>query len=154
MVISNERMAHMHGVAEWMYAHAEEYGCKKNKEEMYILGLLHDIGYIYGKPNHEKLGAQLIGPKTDYADIIAYHGSTPQEYMNAHQCFDPDIPKEMILLWVADMMIDSKGEEVGFQARLMEIEAAYGNASVPYKTAKAIVDWLHYHNVMEFLSEK
>ncbi len=26
MQILNERIAHMHGVAEWMYEHAEEHG--------------------------------------------------------------------------------------------------------------------------------
>lgn len=28
MQISKERIAHMHGVAEFMYQHAEEYGLK------------------------------------------------------------------------------------------------------------------------------
>ena len=59
MQISQERIAHMHGVAEWMYTHAEEYGCE-NKDEMYLLGLIHDIGYLYGsKEDHEQKGAEL-----------------------------------------------------------------------------------------------
>ena len=37
----------MHGVAEYMYAHAEDRGL--NKDSMYLLGLLHDIGYVNKK---------------------------------------------------------------------------------------------------------
>lgn len=35
--ISGDRIAHMHGVAEYMRVHAEERGLPKN--EMYLLGL-------------------------------------------------------------------------------------------------------------------
>ncbi len=57
--INNNKKMHMFGVAEFMYIEAPKYGLKS--DEMYVLGLLHDIGYIYdGWHNHEENGKNLI----------------------------------------------------------------------------------------------
>ena len=153
MLITNERIAHMHGVAEWMYEHAEEYGCK-NKDEMYLLGLIHDIGYIYrNKEEHEQRGAELLGINTYYGKFVQAHGLTPQEYMTCNECFDSEIPNEMILLWTADMMVDSKGNVVGFKARLDDIKKRYGIDSKPYCICKEIILWLENHKTIEFLTK-
>ncbi|MBR0384343.1 MAG: HD domain-containing protein [Eubacteriaceae bacterium] len=56
--ISEERIRHMHGVAEFMYKRAKDY--KLDAEEMYLLGLLHDIGYIQG---FEEGHGELLGNK-------------------------------------------------------------------------------------------
>ena len=154
MLITNERIAHMHGVAEWMYEHAEEYGCE-NKDEMYLLGLIHDIGYIYGnKEEHEQKGAELLGLNTYYGKFVQAHGLTPQEYMDCNGCFDSEIPNEMILLWTADMMVDSKGNVVGFKARLDDIEQRYGIDSESYRICKEIMLWLENRKAIEFLTKQ
>lgn len=154
MLITNERIAHMHGVAEWMYEHAEEYGCA-NKDEMYLLGLIHDIGYIYGnKEEHEQKGAELLGLNTYYGKFVQAHGLTPQEYMDCNGCFDSEIPNEMILLWTADMMVDSKGNVVGFKARLDDIEKRYGIDSESYRICKEIMLWLENRKAIEFLTKQ
>ena len=154
MLITNERMAHMHGVAEWMYEHAEEYDCE-NKDEMYLLGLIHDIGYIYGnKEEHEQKGAELLGLNTYYGKFVQAHGLTPQEYMDCNGCFDSEIPNEMILLWTADMMVDSKGNVVGFKARLDDIEQRYGIDSESYRICKEIMLWLENRKAIEFLTKQ
>lgn len=154
MLITNERIAHMHGVAEWMYEHAEEYGCE-NKDEMYLLGLIHDIGYIYGnKEEHEQKGAELLGLNTYYGKFVQAHGLTPQEYMDCNGCFDSEIPNEMILLWTADMMVDSKGNVVGFKARLDDIEKRYGINSESYSICKEIMLWLENRKAIEFLTKQ
>ncbi len=152
MQITNERIAHMHGVAEWMYEHAEEYGCEK-KDEMYLLGLIHDIGYLYGsKEEHEQRGAELLGIDTYYGKIIQAHGLTPQEYMDNYACLEFEIPNEMILLWTADMMVDLSGNAVGFKARLDEIEKKHGTESVPYRVCKETMFWLQSHRIASSLS--
>lgn len=154
MLITNERIAHMHGVAEWMYKHAEEYGCE-NKDEMYLLGLIHDIGYIYGnKEEHEQKGAELLGLNTYYGKFVQAHGLTPQEYMDCNGCFNSEIPNEMILLWTADMMVDSKGNIVGFKARLDDIEKRYGIDSESYRICKEIMLWLENRKALEFLTKQ
>ncbi len=131
----------MHGVAEYMYRHAEEYGCK-NREEMYLLGLVHDIGYLYGKEDHERSGAELIGSGTYYGRFVQAHGQTPREYMEQHSCSAAEIPNEMILLWTADMMVGPDGEAVGFMKRLKEIEDRFGRDSDIYRTCRETMEWL------------
>ena len=141
MQISKERMAHMHGVAEYMYKHAEDFGLE-NKDEMYLLGLLHDIGYLYGsKEEHEQRGAELLDDYK-YVNFVQAHGLTPQEYKACYGYFDYEIPKEMLLLWTADMMIDLTGEEVGFEERLKGMEQECGLDSDAYRICKEIIDYL------------
>ncbi len=151
MIIPNERMAHMHGVAEWMYEHAEEYGCE-NKDEMYLLGLVHDIGYIYGKTKHEQKGAELVGSDSYYGRLIQAHGLTPREYMDSHACFASEIPNEMILLWTADMTVDPTGKPVGFKARLEGIGECHGIDSEPYRKCRETMLWLENRRAVAFLS--
>ena len=153
MLISKERMSHMHGVAEWMYEHAEEYGCE-NKEEMYLLGLVHDIGYLYGgKKGHEQNGAELLGLNTYYGKFVQAHRLTPREYMYNNGCFGSDIPNELILLWTADMMVNSKGETVGFKARLEGIGERYGTTSESYQVCKETMLWLENRKVIEEMAK-
>ena len=151
MQISKKRMAHMHGVAEWMYAHAEEYGCE-NKDEMYLLGLVHDIGYLYGsKEEHEQKGAELLGLDTYLGRFVQAHGLTPQEYTDCHGGIGCDIPKEMILLWTADMTVDLSGEAVGFKKRLDDIGKRHGTDSEPYRICKETMLWLENYKTLTMI---
>ena len=153
MFISRERMTHMHGVAEWMYEHAEEYGCE-NKDEMYLLGLVHDIGYLYGnKEEHEQKGAELLGINTYYGRFVQAHGLTPQEYMDCYGCFASEIPNEMILLWSADMTVDLSGDAVGFEKRLENIGNRHGTDSEPYRKCKETMEWLENRKAIKFLTK-
>lgn len=150
MMIQNRRMAHSHGVAEWMYEHAEIYGCS-DRDGMYLLGLLHDIGYMYGEQSHELSGAMMLGMNSDYGKLIQAHGMTPKEYSNFCNCPEADIPKELILLWVADMMVSTvTGEVVGFKKRLKEIELVYGTRSRKYRAAKETMDWVEEWERQQF----
>ena len=149
MQISKERIAHMHGVAEFMYQHAEEYGLK-NKDEMYLLGLIHDIGYLYGKKEqHEQLGAELLGLDTYYGKFVQFHSFTPKEYMDYHKILASEIPNEMILLWTVDLT----GEAVGFKKRLEDIGNRHGFDSEPYKKCSETVLWLENRKAIEFLTK-
>ena len=136
MQIPKEKIAHMHGVAEFMYEHAEEYGLSHHNEYLYVLGLLHDIGYVSGKKaGHEEYGGNLIAELSGdnfFAEYITDHGLTPAEYMRKYHCNERGIPYIAILLWSADMSIDSKGENVGFDKRLEDIASRYGKDSEVY----------------------
>jgi len=139
--IDDNRIKHMHGVAEYMYNNAEKYGL--NKEQMYVLGLLHDIGYVKEKAGHEQYGGDLLDDLF-YIDaaIITWHGSTPKEYKDILLCDDKNIPKELVLLWEADMHIDLNGEDVGFEKRLEDIGNRLGTDSIAYKNCCDVVSWL------------
>lgn len=138
--IDDDRMKHMHGVAEYAYAHAEEYGL--DVELMYILGLLHDIGRIRGGKNHEKNGAELMAwCGYIYANQILYHGYTPSKYFEKFGK-DADINGTLVLLWEADLMVDTKGNLVGFDARLEDIGKRYGTDSDIYAGVAEKIKWL------------
>lgn len=153
MQISDNRILHMHGVAEWMYEHAEEYGLS-NKDEMYLLGLVHDIGYLYGdKASHEQNGGELLGLDSYYGKFVAAHGLTPCQYMERYSCLSSEIPKEMILLWTADMTIDLTGQPVGFKKRLEDIKERHGEDSDAYRICKETMLWLENRKAIDFLSQ-
>ena len=140
MRIDKDRIAHMHGCAEYMYRHAEEY--RQDPDEMYLLGLVHDIGYVNGKKGHEAYGANIRGLSNRLSYVIRLHGTTPQEYISDHSGWPLMIPPELILLWEADMHIDGKGNEVTYEERLAEMAAIYGIESEPFRVCEDTIEWL------------
>ena len=147
MQMTTDRMMHSYGVAMYMYDHALDFGLEP--DEMFFLGLNHDIGYVEEKKNHEERGAELlesiIGDRTELTDAIYWHGSTPYEYMNEENTGEFGIPKPLVLLWRADMTISSKGEEVGYDKRLGGILERYGRNSDAYMVCKTTITWLKTH---------
>lgn len=140
--ITDERMMHMHGVAEYMHAHALDVGL--NPEKMYVLGLLHDIGYVDGKFGHEARGANILkslGFETEYFISILWHGSRPSDFLALTKGRAKDVPKELALLWEADMHVNSKGEEVTFDERLRDVRERYPEGN-EYASCSEIIAWL------------
>ena len=140
--IPTPRLMHMIGVAEYMYKNAHKYNLPK--DEMYVLGLLHDIGYIYGKENHEESGRMLLyrlGLTSakgffEYGSALAHHDEIPKENV-------ADITKRVqTLLLEADMTVDMNGDVVGFDHRLKDIGMRHGFNSKPYKKSELVVNWL------------
>lgn len=146
--INRYKMAHNIGVAEYMRENAEKYHL--SPDEMYVLGLLHDIGYLSGRVGHEKVGADIlnaIGLNQNYVYAIKYHGLNPKLIEEKpYDSFDfetayKDLP-ELVLLYEADMSIDARGYRVGFKARLDDIGQRYGYDSIAYKNASDTVDYV------------
>lgn len=138
--INPGRAKHMHGVAEYMMENAEKYGL--DGPRMYVLGLLHDVGYMFGDDNHELLGSsemEMLG-YIDH-DLIRFHGCTPSEYKDFKKCEDEDIPNELVLLWEADMAIEVDGRHVTFDERLQSIKKRRGDKT--FKRSLETVDWLY-----------
>ena len=115
--INNNKKMHMFGVAEFMYKEAPKYGLKS--EVMYVLGLLHDIGYIYdGWHNHEENGKELMNSLGfKYADAIGLHGIDIDE--------DTSLSKETMLLIAADSCVDYEGNIGSYESRRKDIELRY-----------------------------
>lgn len=131
-IISKERILHMHGVAEYMYRNAEKYNL--DKAQMYVVGLLHDIGYIFGKENHPITGSQLLKSLGfTHADDIALHGNAPSSQ---------NISKVLNLLLEADLTVGKDGTVVGYKCRLKDIGERLGFDSEAYIIAKETVDFL------------
>ena len=142
MRIQTDRIQHMHGVAEYMYEHAEDYGL--NKDRMYVLGLLHDIGYVNRKEEHEVNGARLL-QKVGYVDInaVSWHGSA---LYDAERLMGHEIPAELRLLVEADLKVDLGGELVGYEKRLEGVAERHGIESIAYRICRENVEWLNEHN--------
>ena len=131
-IISEERISHMHGVAEYMYNNAEKYNL--DKAQMYVVGLLHDIGYLFGKENHPITGSQLLKDLGFiHADDISLHGDVPDSQ---------NISNVLRLLLEADLTIGKDGTLVGYKNRLEDIAARLGFDSEAYLIAKETVDFL------------
>lgn len=133
--INRNKMAHMIGVAEYMRERASDYGL--NPDVMYAVGFLHDIGYIKGRADHEKHGAEIlgaIGVDEDILFTIAHHGENPYEVQKEYG--KEVITPEFVLVLEADMSIDAKGYRVGFDGRLADIERRYGKDHIAVATVK------------------
>lgn len=133
--ISDNKMKHIHSVAEYMYEHANEHDL--DSEEMYMLGLLHDVGYIKGHTGHTKNGAEIakqigVNPRLVYA--IENHGMNLNKLEN--------VTPELILLVRADLQINHLGEFVGYEKRLHNVKMVYGETSMQYTRVLGTIEYL------------
>lgn len=133
-------MCHMHQVAEYMYQNAEKY--KLNRNRMYILGLLHDIGYIKGADENEWASQllELCGYKD--ASYVLWGNTTPKEFMLDQKVFSNSIPAELVLLWEAEMHVGENGAPVDYTEKLEEAKKIYGRYSDPYRVCTEVISWL------------
>ncbi len=132
MIIPPQRISHMHGVAEYMYKNANKYNLDKNK--MYVVGLLHDIGYLFGKKNHAQSGAELMSALGfEHSVDISKHGDIPK---------DNEMNDILKLLLEADLMVGPNGNLLGYNARLADIGERLGYNSEAYMIAKETIHWL------------
>ena len=141
---------HMKAVAEVMYENAKALNL--NPEIAYVIGLLHDVGYIAidkDTPKEEKIshaqeGARIleeIGITGDNLDAVRYHG------VNGYKMIEDGktsrISPMLMLLQYGDMSVDKYGEKVGFAKRIMDIGKRYGMDSIAYKNAIETVNFLN-----------
>lgn len=130
--ISNDRLFHILSVARKCYEIAKKEGFKEDFcRKMWLIGWLHDIGYEFTteKEKHPDISVELMQNLCiDISDIninaIKYHGKYPEK-----------ITDEWRILNMTDMLIDSKGNDVGVMARLEDIEYRFGRYSDIYLTA-------------------
>lgn len=133
--ISNNKIKHIHAVAEYMYQHADEH--RLNKDEMYVLGMMHDIGYIRSHIGHLQNGGEIatqVGLKENLIYAIENHGMNLEEL--------EVVTPELILLVRADLQISHTGEYVGYAKRLENAKEHYGVKSIQYKRIMGTVMYL------------
>ncbi len=146
-MIDKEKILHAYGVANFMYENYEKFNCKElSREEIYILGLNHEIGYLITKEDDSEIGADILSfPRI--SKFIRFVDKTPSEYIKINK----KIPSEMILLWYANTQIESygqlAGEKVGFDIRLKHIENRFGKDSKQYKTFLETINFLKENSI-------
>lgn len=125
-MITNYRKKHIFAVAELMQSYGQERNYSADKcNELYTLGLLHDVGYAFLEEidfeKHEVVGGEFL-QKQGYKfwKEVYYHGVANSPYQSEY----------LDLLNLADMHIDSEGNYVSLDERLKELSKRY---NVPIK---------------------
>lgn len=140
-MIDENRIKHIMAVARVMKANAKKFGL--DEEEMFTLGMLHDVGYEFGDgENHHVIGAKILQKQGyKYFMEVLYHGMPTDKYSS----------KALDLLNFADLSVTRKGEVVGFVERLQDIKSRRGEDSPHYKNCKLVIDGLKkkYGNLLE-----
>lgn len=131
MVMNNNRALHGMGVGLYMQEHAALIGL--DPIDAFYVGWLHDAGYAFGdNRTHAELGGDALASLGfRYADVIRKHGTLA----------GLDTPMG-VLLNIADMTIDGKGDTVGFDGRLADIANRYGETSSQYRNAAMVINAL------------
>lgn len=142
--ISEDRLHRILGVARKAYKIAKDMGYNENFcRKMFMVGWIHDVGYEFAKQQdeHPHISSEMLYQLFSYnckdiysADIsvktnqaIYYHSKYPAEHI--------EMNIEWKILTMADMTVDSKGNEVTVSQRLDDIKNRYGEHSNQYLTA-------------------
>lgn len=127
-MITENRWKHILGVAR----KCKEFACKfksndgKFAEDMFLLGLLHDMGYEFMESNagHAAIGGEILKRNNyKYWQEVFLHGDETVEGMS----------DELFILNSADMSTGPSGENFTFEERLAEIAARFGKEADAYK---------------------
>lgn len=131
--ISDDKLLHIRGVAELMYdVSLSVTHIRAAAEQAFLLGLVHDIGYIRQAENHSSLGAEIL-----YQSGYRYH-----DEVGNHGRLVENPSRELEMLWYCDLRVNHRGERCTFDERLAGIAERYGKTSSQYQNAHAIVEHL------------
>ena len=158
--LKDHKARHSLAVAAYMMHRAEDYGV--DPAEAYVVGLLHDVGYVNGRNNHGQEGATILlgmGLAYRYRYAIQYHGVSPFHITNENVDEDPEelrkapyVTYDEVAAWTkrqriypllleADLRIDTVGRLVGFKSRLADLHRRYQREDVD-RNAKSSVDYV------------
>ena len=125
-MIKEYRKQHIWAVAELMEKYGKERNFSDEKcHELYVLGLLHDVGYQFLEEKdyvtHNVVGGEILKNQGyKFWREIYFHGVVNSPYQSEF----------LDLLNLADMHIDSEGNYVTLDGRLEELSKRY---DVPIK---------------------
>ena len=138
--IVDRRLRHSHGVGVKLFTLVNHKPtlCRTAAREMYVLGLLHDIGYQFAanSDEHAKFGGELL-KKQGFKlwREVFWHGRVQREY---------DSP-ELRLLNYCDMIVGPNGEPMTMKQRIADLTFRYGGGSQEERDGIALArffeDW-------------
>lgn len=135
--MTKNRLKHSHGVAKKMRKLALDHSkhFKYSAEELFLLGLLHDIGYALTEntKEHAEVGGLFLKEEGfPLWEETYYHGLIQDDYSS----------NELALLNFCDMTISSDGTEVTIEERIEDIASRYGKDSPHVQTALNMKAWI------------
>ena len=153
--ISEARLHHILGVARKAYKIAKDMGYDERFcRRCFMLGWIHDVGYEFSEnqSDHPDASTELLCTLGDAFGVIMefprskdgkISSSAPynEEWVNAvaaiknHGLYIENETAEWKILNMADMQVDSQGNEVSVSQRLDDIKTRYGEHSDQYLTA-------------------
>ena len=142
-MISQDRKQHIWAVAEFLKKYAlSQKMSQKEIEDLYTLGLLHDIGYEFLEEKdyekHEIYGGKLLKQQGyKYWKEVYYHGDPEVSYNSDY----------LTILNQADMQIDKYGNDVGYDNRLDDIKNRYGKESEVYNKCAKLIEKLKENSI-------
>ena len=131
--MDNDRLKHSYAVAIKMQEIGRKLKLSDNQiNELFILGLNHDIGYHFTKEHqiHNKVGGTILKQSNyKYWQEVYYHGEINTEYQSLY----------LDILNLSDMQIDKYGNDIGFNGRLSDIKNRYNEESIVYQKCKKMI---------------
>lgn len=101
--------------------------------QMFLLGLLHDVGYEYAaeQPDHPRVGGELLeAAGYRYWQEVRWHGMLGAPYAS----------DELLILNAADLLTDAAGNVVSLFERLGDVEQRYGADSPQLAEMSALAE--------------
>ena len=134
--MNKDRLIHSYYVGKKMVEIGKEFNLDEDQlQELFVLGLNHDIGYEYTDNgiNHNKIGGDILKKSNyKYYKEVYYHGDINASYSSLY----------LDILNMADMQIDKYGNDVGYDERLKDIESRYGHDSDVYNSCFEMISRL------------
>lgn len=127
-MITQSRWQHILGVARKAKILADKLKPNDTQyaEDMFLLGIMHDLGYEFVESNasHAAIGGEILKRNNyRYWQEVSLHGDETVENMS----------DELFILNCADMSTGPNGEDFTFDERLKEIAQRFGEDANAYK---------------------
>lgn len=134
--LTPDRLAHMNATANRAYEIATTvFGKSENKaRQLYVLGLLHDVGYAFDPDDHAHAGGNVLISLGVEIDAVYDHGDPTVGFMD----------DELLIVNVADMTTSPTGAPMRMEDRLNDIGDRYGADSPQLACARAVADRIKY----------
>lgn len=142
--LTPNRLAHMNATANRAYEIATTIFGKTEDQarQLYILGLLHDVGYAFDPADHAHAGGRVLADLGFTTDAVYDHG-------------DPNVgvmDDELLIVNAADMTTSPTGAPMRMEDRLRDIGERYGADSPHLACARAVADRIKHELVKRGLS--
>lgn len=134
--LTPSRLAHMNATANRTYEIAKTIFGKTEDQAraLYILGLLHDVGYAFDPTDHAHAGGRVLIGLGVAADAVYDHGDPNVGFMD----------DELLIVNAADMTTSPTGAPMRMEVRLRDIGERYGVDSPHLACARAVADRIKY----------
>ncbi|MBR1915124.1 MAG: HD domain-containing protein [Alphaproteobacteria bacterium] len=146
-MITQNRWQHILGVARKCKEYALKFKPEDGQfaEDMFLLGMLHDMGYEFNQSNassHAAVGGEILKRNNyRYWQEVALHGDETAQNMS----------DELFILNSADMSTGPNGEDFTFEERLNEIAQRFGKQSQAYQKCVIEIEKLKSDKRYDFI---